>query len=383
MRLALLTTDDRELRKRYDLDHPIIPTPQEALLQGLAKLNQLEVHLVSCLQQPVHSPPKLADNIWFHSLHVPKIGWLRTLYQGCIRATRRKLRELRPDIVHGQGTERECAMNAVFSGFPNVLTIHGNMVAMAEFYGSRIGSFHWLAARLETLVLRRAGGVLCNSAYTERLVAPRANRIWRVPNPLRSAFFAGPLILARAPQPILLNVGVLSPYKRQIEILNVARNLWKRGLRFEMQFAGAIDRRNRYSTQFLCQLAEAEAAGYARHRGTLGINELVAALDSASALVHFSSEESFGLVVAEALARNLKLFAAGVGGVVDIASGVEGAELFAAEDWTGLEQAVARWIQSGHPRPSAAAAVMRERYHPDIVARQHLEIYQKVLNNLP
>ena len=48
----------------------------------------------------------------------PKIGWLRTLYQGCVRATRRKLREIQPDIVHGQGTERDCAIGAVLSGFP-------------------------------------------------------------------------------------------------------------------------------------------------------------------------------------------------------------------------------------------------------------------------
>ena len=63
---------------------------------------------------------------------VPKIGWMRTLFQGCVRATRKKIREIQPDIVHGQGTEADCAMSAVFSGFPNVLTLHGNMRAVAR-----------------------------------------------------------------------------------------------------------------------------------------------------------------------------------------------------------------------------------------------------------
>ena len=72
-------------------------------------LPDVEVHVVSCTQQPMKSPIKLAENIFFHSLLVPKIGWLRTGYQGCIRAVRKKLRAIQPDIVHGQGTERDCA----------------------------------------------------------------------------------------------------------------------------------------------------------------------------------------------------------------------------------------------------------------------------------
>src|SRR5208337_5466639 len=121
----------------------------EALIEGFALTPGLEVHVVSCTRQPMKSPEKLAENIWFHSLHAPKIGWMRTGYQGTIRATRKALRSIGPDIVHGQGTELNCGMDAVRSGFPNVLTIHGNMAEMARLFKARIGSFQWLAARLE------------------------------------------------------------------------------------------------------------------------------------------------------------------------------------------------------------------------------------------
>jgi hypothetical protein len=109
----------------------------------------------------MRSPEKLAPNIFFHSLYVPKIGWMRTLYQGCVRAVRKKLREIRPDIVHGQGTEMDCAVEAVFSGFPNVLTIHGNMRLIARVNRVRPFSFLWLAARLERLTIPRSSGVVC------------------------------------------------------------------------------------------------------------------------------------------------------------------------------------------------------------------------------
>src|SRR5262245_8986131 len=114
MKIALLCTDTRENYREYSKPQPYFGTAPAALLQGMALLPGAEVHVVCCVQKPLKSPEKLSDNIWYHSLLVPKVGWLRTGYQGCIRAVRRKLRDLRPDVVHGQGTERDCAISAAF-----------------------------------------------------------------------------------------------------------------------------------------------------------------------------------------------------------------------------------------------------------------------------
>src|ERR1039457_1336285 len=127
MRIALLSTDGREVWKDYHTLAPHFGIAPEALMQGFALMPEVEVHVVSCIRQSVNAPARLGPNIFFHSLLVPKIGWMRTAYQGCVRAVRKKLREIQPEIVHGQGTEMDCALSAVFSGFPNVVTIHGNM----------------------------------------------------------------------------------------------------------------------------------------------------------------------------------------------------------------------------------------------------------------
>src|SRR5438034_6392451 len=108
MRIAILTTDNREHYKDYANPVPHFGTAPEALLQGFALLPDLEIHVVSCARARLKSPEKLAPNIFFHSLYVPKLGWMRTLFWVCIQAVRRKLRELRPDLVHGQGTEGDC-----------------------------------------------------------------------------------------------------------------------------------------------------------------------------------------------------------------------------------------------------------------------------------
>ena len=100
-------------------------------------------------------------------------------------------------------------------------------------------------------------------------------------------------------------------------------------------------------------------------------------------MVHFPTEESFGMAVLEGLGRDLKFFGAHVGGIVDIAKDMPGAELFAPDDWAGLTAAIARWIAQGHPRPIGNAALIRERYHPIALAKRHVEIYQELLNPSP
>ena len=304
---------------------------------------------------------------------------MSTGYQGCIRAVRTLLKRLAPDIVHGQGTERDCAISAVFSGYPNVVTIHGNMAELARIFRAPIRSYNWFAARLEDFALPRTAGVFCNSAYTESLVRARAKRTWRVPNAIRAEFFEQTAVSQPQGKPCVINVGLISARKRQIEILEVVRALHEQGKQVEIQFVGACSPTQVYGAAFLRAIEQAEREGYGRYLGEKSVEELIALFDAADAMIHFPSEEAFGLVVAEALARNLKLFGSSVGGVVDIAAGIEGAELYGIDDWDGLQAGIARWLKESCPKPETAAAEMRRRYHPETIARRHIEIYREVL----
>ena len=96
MKVAVLTTDNRDHYRDYQCARPYFGTAPQALLEGMAGLPELEVHVVACAQQPMAAPEKLADNIWFHSLPVPKWGWLRTGYQGCICAVQKNKKTSRP-----------------------------------------------------------------------------------------------------------------------------------------------------------------------------------------------------------------------------------------------------------------------------------------------
>src|SRR4051812_28977783 len=143
MKVAFLTIDSREHFKDYERPEPYFGTAPEALLQGFADLPGVEVHVISCLKQPVTKTHRVSANIFYHGLHVPG-NWARTLYSGAVRATRAKIQEIKPDIVHGQGSERECALAAVRSGYPNVITLHGIMRTLAKTMRAPIFSFQRL-----------------------------------------------------------------------------------------------------------------------------------------------------------------------------------------------------------------------------------------------
>lgn len=381
MRIALLTTDSREHFREYNNPNPYFGTAPAALLEGFAQLPKLEVHVISCTQQPMSSPPKLAENIWFHSLHVPKIGWLRTGYAGCILAVRKKLKEIQPNIVHGQGTERDCGVSAVFSGYPNVITIHGNMAQLAKTFHALLSSFSWWAAKLENFTLPRSSGVFCNSIHTQNLVLSRTKKTWLVPNALRASFFSDNLTSQKVSEkPRLLVLGVVTPNKRQLEILSCLKSLRGKGAPFDAVFIGSCGN-GAYCRDFLIKLAEAENDGWATFSGYLDEATIVQSMNNAHALIHFPLEEAFGLVVAESLARGLKVFASNVGGIRDIVSGVQDAELFDPEDWQGLQRSLLRWIKKPISSPKQTQHLMISRYHPKIIANRHVEIYRDVLSS--
>ena len=191
------------------------------------------------------------------------------------------------------------------------------------------------------------------------------------------------VILARqppAPRCQLLNIGVITPRKRQLELLDAVERLRAAGVDFHFRFVGDAPAADNYARAFLEKIRPLAAAGVASHSAPLPTAELVAECDRSHALVHFPSEEAFGLVVAESLARGCKFFGARAGGIVDITAGVAGTELYDVNDWTGLVAGLTAWMRNGFGRSADGARQIRDRYSPAVVAQRHLEIYREVLD---
>jgi glycosyltransferase involved in cell wall biosynthesis len=184
-------------------------------------------------------------------------------------------------------------------------------------------------------------------------------------------------------KPLLLNVGVISERKRQHEVLKLLDSLRTEGLDFDTLFVGVLPPMP-YASAFTTMLGEANRRhGGFQHIASLDDESFCQWYDRASAMIHFSNEESFGLTFAEAIARCLYLFASDVGAIRDIAHGVDRVQIIGLDDWDGLKNRLRQWITSGawkQPRPASAPVEFTRRYHPVSVARMHLEIYRSVMN---
>lgn len=376
MKLALITTDNREYFHDFQNPTPYFGTAPEALLQGFAELPKIDIHIVSCAQRHLNAPPKLSENVWFHSLRVPKIGWLRTGYQGCIRAVRRKLKEIQPDIVHGQGTERDCAISAVFSGFPNVVTIHGNMRLVARATKAPPFSYNWLMGQLEKITLPRTDGVVCITRYTKKAVEDLARKTWLIPNAVDAGFFQ--IARNEAPMPIILCVGNICQRKNQNALITALDGLASEK-RFELLFLGSSDDSDPYNREFFALLAQRP---WCRYDGFADREKLKIHLARAMLLVLPSLEDNCPMVILEAMAAALPVAAANVGGVPDLVREGETGLLFEPTDESSMANSVRRLLDNvdlARQMAKRARDQAQQKFQPRVIAQKHLEIYEEVL----
>ena len=427
MRIAFLVTDNREADRRYDVLEPYFGSAPTALLSGFAELEKaesgkmkaeeegspqvsgfssqvssFELHVISCTQQPVAAPEKLASNIWFHSLHVPKWGWLRTGYLGCALALRKKLSEILPDIVHAQGTERECAISAIFSGYRRVLTIHGNLRIIRRQIGFPPFSAMWFQSYLEGLVVPAFDGIVCISEYTKKAVEQEAKRTWVVHNAVDPAFLSlgeeryrknktGNLkperdrhlqvsVLssqASGRPPVVLVVATVDRRKNQAAFLRALDPLGEKHALLAKFFGKCGD--DPYGSDFLKLVAE---RSWCRYGGVLDREALREEFADAAVLVLPSLEDNCPMVVLEAMAAGVPVVASRVGGIPElIQDGVDGL-ICDPRDPGSMRSAVQRLLND-RPLAIRLSTEARQRafeeYRPATIAKKHLAIYSEML----
>ena len=376
MRIIQITTDSREHYKDYQRPRPFFGTAPQGLLDGFTEWPEAEIHVISCSHVPTQVPEKLAANIWFHQPVVGNWGWGRTLFAGSIKAVRGLVREIQPDIVHGQGTERDCAMAAVLSGCPNLLTIHGNMRVHAKREGNRRAPYYKLAAALERFCLKRTDGVVAISRYTEELVKGLAPRTWFLPNAVDSRYFNVNAVPPARPQ--ILFVGSICERKNPIGLIKACEPMLRAG-ECTIAFAGDGDPHGAYWKEFdalLKTLPGLELLGFL-DRDTLG-----GEFRRTSILVLPTFEDNCPMVVLEGMAAGLAVAASRVGGVPDLITHDFDGVMFDPHNLDNMRCCLETLV-----RDSSTCARLgvqgrisaQKRFHPKVIAGEHLRIYEEVL----
>lgn len=376
IKLAFLTTDNREQLGRYEVEEPCFGTAMSALLKGFEMLpGEVEVHVVSCAKRRMRAPIRLAENIFFHQPLVPSLGWGRSAFIGCSLAVRAVLKEIQPDITHAQGTERDCAVSMMLAPKgPRLLTIHGHMARIAEISKARFPSYYWLASRLEAAAVKRADGVVALTAYTEHRVRAAAKSAWIVPNAVDVSFFE----VKNNPKPeYALCVAHVHPWKRQVELIQ-SMDTMDADLRPNIVFAGANSESD-YGQRFRTMVKERE---WCSHVGEVSRDDLKNLLSKATMVILPSIEDNCPMVVLEAMAAGVPVAAAKIGGIPDLVEEEKTGLLFDPKEANQITETIAR-LNRDHEFSKRCRERCRntafERFYPKAIAKKHLEIYRSLL----
>lgn len=373
-----------EHRKKCAYPSPSLHPAIQFLLEGLGKHPEVEIGVFFGAATPPDELQQSTPNLRFFPIPykpapVPGMG---AALLGRFLALRKAVRAWKPDVVHGQGTEREAGLVAAFCGFQSVLTLHGNFREIEKIFQARPLNYYWVAARLETLVLRRVKHVVCISNYVKNLLDPFSCNKSVIPNPVGWKFLDATRP-ARANPPRVVCMGTIDARKNTQFILRACEQLWNEGLDFTFHVYGNAGYGSDYSKSFFQMLAPHEAAGRAKFEGF--VTKPAEVLSASDIMVSASIEESFGMNLLEAMAVGTPCVAPNLGGMRDIIAHASTGFLYEPGN---LDTCVAVLRQlltnSDLWQTFSTNSRTRARTHftPQIVAEQTIEVYRKAVKKL-
>ena len=177
-----------------------------------AKLRELKMHWITLrddVGEPVVFP---AHGGVFHVLPTTRSGRASSLYREDLQTLRRCLAEIRPQVVHGWGTEDVYALVAVTSGYPHLISMQG--ILSHYCLRNRMKPRDYFQALLELWCLQKAQRVTVESEWGRRILRKRR---WQGPIDLveygvRHSFFEVPWH-PEPERPVAVFIGSIHPRK--------------------------------------------------------------------------------------------------------------------------------------------------------------------------
>jgi glycosyltransferase involved in cell wall biosynthesis len=198
-----------------------------------------------------------------------------------------------------------------------------------------------------------------------------------LPNAVDASFFDVQAALNAAAAPIILCVGTVCPLKNQNAFIRALDPLAQEK-KFKLIFLGQPDS-GTYGREFLQLVRERP---WCEHAGFVNREQLKSRLKTATFLALPTREDNCPMVVLEAMAAGVPVLASKIGGVPDLIESEKTGLFCNPEQPESFRTGVARLLadrEFAQQLAVTAKAEARRRFHPQVIARQHLEIYRQVL----
>jgi glycosyltransferase involved in cell wall biosynthesis len=363
------------------------------LLKGFCHLNfDIEVYVVSIRKELIKEEKiKYSKNIILHYIPFgfPGVKNFEYIFHGKYRI-KRIIKQYRPNIIHIQGTG------------PNLLYISGcdkrNVVAtqhgiVKEEYRYQEGAKNRIKfcfkVKIENFLLPKLKNLIFISQYNKNLYTINGFKLNSIKyeliyNPVNDNFFSIGNDISNKSENRLIYVGVLSKLKGLLGLLKALYELKGKGYQFHLDIIGGFVQ-GEYKNQINTFIKEKGIQEQLTFHDWKKQSEIINLMKKANIFVLPSSQETFPVSIAEAMAAGKVVVASNVGGVSEMFVNKESGFIFKKEDISELID-ILKYLYNNSKeinRVSKNAKIFaKKRYYSASVAKQTYEFYKKIIGKL-
>ena len=305
---------------QYPIDKSYIRGGVESAVLGmakeLAKIPNIDLHIVSCT--PLINKDIIANEMGYtvHYLSSPKLPRIVTAISIDKIKVIRKIKQLKPDIVHAHMTAPLYGHPALKCGIPTIITVHGIIGEESKYWHGIHGKLKSIISNpMEGCVFRNARHMTVVSNYVRTKIEKRCRgKITVIPNGINPDFFN---IENNEIEYRLLTVGGIEPRKDLLSILKAIELVKMHIPHVKLHIVGRI-RKKIYYESLIEYIKNNDLSENIIFKHEIDNESLKKEFSECSVFVFPSLEESFGIVLAEAEASGKPVIASNIGGIPDV-----------------------------------------------------------------
>lgn len=361
--------------KNIGFEHPY--TWVTNLARHLAKIDNNEVHIMTMRRDIPRDITIMKEKIFYHFLTPPsRMFQYITLTYASLLKIRKIIREINPDIVHGQGTDR-FSYFAIHSGYPNVITVHGVSKEFQYHLGKQKKSKELLLnLYLEKKCFKQAKYIICISPYLNKYFDEFKTKakIYNIENPVHEIYFDKKSI---PEENAILYIGSITPRKRFLDLLKAMTELKDVTLRV-ISFAITPESYKEEVMNYVKQNSLQDRVQFLGFMDEYGINN---ELRKAKLLVLTSGAETAPMSIAEAMAVGKPVIATSISGIPFMVEHEVTGFLYRVGDIDNFKNLCMKLFDNTELRQKMginAKNTALKRFYPTEVSNSTVEVYKLI-----
>lgn len=289
------------------------------LVDELAKISDIELHVVSCSNKINKDIVRNEHGVKFHFIRTnSRLNLLMSSTINCFKV-RQVYNKIMPDLIHSQNYA-EYALGAP-KGIPLVITIHGFepfeplMLNSQHFHGI-IGYYRkiFMQNMAKKSISKASTLVSIAGNYLSSIMGNLVNEkeIFNIPNPISDKIWGSITNIVKGP--IILSPGTINERKNQIVLVQAFAKVAERIVDAELRIAGGSSDVN-YFNDLMMVIDSLGLNKRVIFLGHLNEQELKEEYASAAIIALASLQETFPMVISQGMVAGKAIVATRTGGL--------------------------------------------------------------------